>query len=81
MLGQSDEELARPAHDGGSGREHVERGGDERYEPQKGAEPHEAAEVPRRVVRERTAVPLKLVRPRAEFLALVLVRRFWRDCG
>ena len=81
MLGESEEELARPAHDGGSGREHVERSGYERDQPNKGAEPHETVEVPRRVVCERASVPLELMRPRAQFLALILVRRFRRDCG
>ena len=84
MLGQREEVRACPAHDGckreRGGNEHVERAGDERDEPRERAEPCEAVEVPRRVVRERAALPFELVGPCAEFFAPILVRLFWCNC-
>lgn len=83
MLGQGNEERARPAHDGYErerrGSDDFERAWYERDEPHEEAERYEAVEVPRRVVREHAALPLALVGPRAKFFVLVLVRLFWRD--
>ena len=79
MLGHGKEELTRPAHKRDSGSKHVKCRRDERYEPREHTEPHEAIEVPRWVVRERTAVPSEFVRPCTEVFAPILIRRFWRN--
>jgi hypothetical protein len=79
VLGHGEEELTRPTYKRGSGSKHVKCRRNERYEPRKRTEPHEAIEVPRRVVRERAALPSEFVRPSTEFFAPILVRRFWRN--